>query len=219
MNKDSAEYKTVIGLYNDGKITAQERDRLLDALGFEDGETKKDSVYINVTDGSRSDENDELEPEGIHIHTNDAGSLGKIADKITDIAESISESVEKKLKFASEALARSGRKLRDAVSMGVPETVLDLGDEKNDYKRIKEIKYDEPYESLVITVKYTDGVKLVELSDKTTESESLIKKCAEKTDMTADDLNLLRKTVSDRFTGKYVRIDGDKVLKITVSPD
>ena len=36
INKDSAEYKTVVNLYKDGKITAQERNKLLAALGFVD---------------------------------------------------------------------------------------------------------------------------------------------------------------------------------------
>lgn len=50
IDRDSAEYKTIAGLYRDGKITAQERNKLLSALGFVGGGRKKVTFRVDGMD-------------------------------------------------------------------------------------------------------------------------------------------------------------------------
>ena len=50
INRDSAEYKTIAGLYRDGKITAQERNKLLSALGFVGDGQKKVTFRVDGMD-------------------------------------------------------------------------------------------------------------------------------------------------------------------------
>lgn len=218
INKDSAEYKTVMGLFDDGKITAEERDRLLDALGFTDDEVAvKPEEHADVSDGASASESG---ADGVHTKDDDGNTLQKVANKLSELGDSISEKVNKGLKIASEALERSGRKIKNAIATGAPETLFDLGDGAGNYKHIKTkaIKYDEPYESLTIKVVYAEGANYAVITEKTTDSDKLIKECAKQTSMTDEDMEALRKLLSEKFTGVYTRIIGDKIIKITVAP-
>ena len=226
MDKNSAEYKTVINLYNDGKISAEERDKLLAALGFEESNGKRlpdadeifsdDDVYVNLSDGSDdSDEADDDEKDGFSIDIDDGRSLDEF---LNGVGRKVFVSAKKGMKTASAALDKASDRLRDA-ALSITRRVADeLDDVKNGgvVDKRKSKTYDMPYDELEIEVKYMCNGNVFVESASARDADKIKAAFADRLNDAM--LQKLEQTLDSGFTGKCTYAAGDKVLKITVAP-
>ena len=159
----SEEIAAVIALCDNGKITPEQRDSLIDALTEHsraeskivvDRDDDDDDIDLD-DDGQESDEGDGEAKFEIHIDNKNslAQMLSGLGVKIADLARD-------GVKLAGKAGAQMESAIKEALDGldvkigGGRGNVTVNGDEVVKYTPVE---YDVPYESLILSVKYTSG--------------------------------------------------------------
>lgn len=229
LDTDSNEYRTVMDLYENGRITAEERDKLLDALDTDsDGEkAEQDKTYSVGADDDvfSDDDNPKDDNRTVNGFVDD---MKKMGDKISSaVDKSVKESLEAVSGILSDvgidlsnineaAVESSVKKSLEAVKDKLSDIGIDL---KTDSTVIKKQRkdYAEDFDAMYIEVKYvtSDGNVYV-FGEKTRDVEKLKSEC--RNVLSADGYDALCGLADEKFSGSYKTVKDGNVLKIKIAP-
>ena len=191
LDKTSEEYKNVMKLYKQGKISETDLNRLLAALEnyeqTEDEAATEDETKAERTVGQL------IKDLGIKFSTSLKTSWNTFNEATEKMADSLRTTIR-----------NTAHKIADSIE----------GDGDADPCRFPE-EYDTPYEKLYIKLNYI-GKKTVELTTKAKKQKSLSKKCEKL--MSAEMNEKLNALLAECFVGKYEISIGDEYMRLIVRP-
>ena len=199
LDKTSEEYKKVLKLYKQGKISEQDLNRLLEAL-----------ENYDVTDDREEDSEVKAERNVVQL-LKDLGI--KITSSLKTSWNTFSNATEKMADTIRTTIRNTANKIADNIN-GDSESESESESEQADPCRFPE-EYDEPYEKLHIKLNYI-GKKSLEITTKAKKQKSLAKKC-EKV-MSAEMCEKLHSLLAEQFVGKYEISIGDEYMRLLVRP-
>lgn len=208
-NNRNEELETIDRMYESGKITAEDRDRLIAAVNAaEEAEKADDKQSVGFLEGLKDLGEKLKELNGL----NELEGL----KELRGILDKTKGAIEKGVRKAKVVLKSDSNDDGDNVSI-VINSDGDYDVDKNIIIKKHHEKYDVPYEKLVVTLKYINKATVITISESAEDSDKILEQCAEYLD--EDSLNAVAELIKSRFTGSYKRIDGAIVLKLNVSPD
>ncbi len=224
--KSPAEYRAVIGLYEDGRIDLAERDRLLTALGF-DPSVADVPAPDSLDDAHEADSGDGAQPEHYELSENEcAGKADSAAKSTAEYACEVSADGDEnghEPRKLSEVLNSIGAKINKAFSKAGKKIVdaansISRGFGGSEAKeKFERKKFDEPFEKLRIGVDYAKGERNSSVSDSAKQSKRVLNQCEEF--MSDGAYGALEARLSEKFTGQYEYENGDEKFTLRVLPE
>ncbi len=219
MNNDiSQEVAAVNRMYESGKITAEERDKLIAAL-TDDEVTKAISIdYDDDTD--EEDETAELdeddEDDEFDLDSDEVAQIKELKELKDKIVKTVKQSLGKAKRAVKEAEKSVNDDCKIVINNEDDDVVYNVdGDEKRVVNKMCET-YEEPYNDLGVTVKYISNGTVLKVSDSALKTDNILEQCAEVMD--DESLATVRDLFDTHFTGSYKNIKGGKVLKVEIAP-
>lgn len=217
----SEEIAAVVALCDNGKITPEQRDKLIDALTEHSRVESKivvdrddDEDYADVDDETTEDGEGEGEAK-FEIHIDNKKSF---AEMLSGLGVKIADLARDGVKLAGKAGAQVENALKEAfegldvkLGGGRGNVTVD-GDEVVKYTPVE---YDVPYESLILSVKYESGDDASFNMTLPCGTVGDVRRAAREV-MNDKAYARFTELLDSKFTGRYRYVCGSTVMKVTV---